>query len=59
MQNKLISNREMFRQLLAKDVQAVLDEQNGGTWCDLHTVRQYLQNGAADRHYTAQCSGKG
>lgn len=51
MQNKLISNREMFRQLLAKNILAVLEEFNGGTCMRLIDIRRELQGMSACRHY--------
>ena len=48
---KLISNREMFRQLLARDILAVLEEFNGGTCMRLIDIKQQLQGGKACRHY--------
>jgi hypothetical protein len=51
MQNKLISNREMFRQLLARDILAVLEEFNGGTCMRLIDIKQQLQGGKACMHY--------
>ena len=51
MQNKLISNREMFRQLLAKDILAIIEEVNAGNWIDVAYLRQVLHNTASARHY--------
>lgn len=51
MQNKLISNREMFRQLLAKDILAIIEDVNAGTWVDVHYLRCNLNNSASARHY--------
>lgn len=51
MQNKLISNREMFRQLLAKNILAVLQEFNGGTCMRLIDVKLQLQSMSAAMHY--------
>ena len=48
---KLISNREVFRQLLVRDIVAIIEELNAGTWCDLVTIKDKLQNALADRHY--------
>lgn len=48
---KLLSNREIFRQLLARDITAILEDVNAGTWADLHYVRQNLQNTLSGRHY--------
>ena len=51
MQNKLISNREMFRQLLARDIFAILEDVNAGTWVDMTYLRRNLGNKLAARHY--------
>ena len=51
MQNKLISNREMFRQLLAKDILAIIEDVNAGTWVDVHYLRCNLHNSLSARHY--------
>ena len=51
MQNKLISNREMFRQLLAKDILAIIEDVNSGTWVDVHYLRCNLHNSLSARHY--------
>ena len=51
MQNKLISNREMFRQLLARDIFAILEDVNAGTWVDMTYLRRNLGNKSAARHY--------
>ena len=56
---KLISNREMFRQLLARDILAILDTVNSNTWCDLVTVREQLTNSASVRHYMDLCTAQG
>ena len=56
---KLISNREMFRQLLARDILAILDTVNSNTWCDLVTVREQLRNSASVRHYMDLCTAQG
>ena len=48
---KLISNREMFRQLLARDIFAILEDVNAGTWVDMTYLRRNLGNKAAARHY--------
>jgi len=49
--SKLISNRELFRQLLARDILAVLREWNGGTAMRLIDVRAQLHSMSAARHY--------
>lgn len=59
MQNKLISNREMFRQLLAKDILAIIEDVNAGTWVDVHYLRCNLQNSLSARHYMNLCTSKG
>ena len=51
MQNKLIRNREMFRQLLARDILAVLEQFNGGTCMRLIDIKAQLQGMSACRHY--------
>jgi len=51
MQNKLISNREMFRQLLARDILAILEQFNGGTGMRLIDIKAQLQGMSACRHY--------
>ena len=48
---KLISNREMFRQLLARDILAIIEEWNAGTWMRLTDVREQLQGSASAKHY--------
>ena len=62
MQNKLISNREMFRQLLARDILAILQKDNAGTWMRLSDVRQQLQHkgfNSALQHYYNLHTSKG
>ena len=59
MQNKLISNREMFRQLLARDILAIIEEWNGGTWMLLQDVRAQLNNSASEKHYFDMHTSKG
>ena len=51
MQNKLISNREMFRQLLARDILAIIEHFNAGTWMLLQDVKAQLNNTASEKHY--------
>ena len=54
MQKKLISNREVFRQLLARDILAVLNDLNAGSCVDLVTVKNCLGThgfNLAERHY--------
>jgi len=48
---KLLSNREIFRQLLASNILAVLQEWNGGTCMRVQEVRAQLQGMTACRHY--------
>lgn len=59
--SKLISNRELFRQLLARDILAVLQEWNAGTAMRLIDIKAELQGMTACRHYmnlhTAQGHG--
>lgn len=62
MQNKLISNREVFRQLLARDILAVLQYVNAGTCVDLVTVKQHLGTrdyNLAEQHYYNLHTSKG
>ena len=59
MQNKLISNREMFRQLLARDIFAILEDVNAGTWVDMTYLRRNLGNKLAARHYMNLCTAQG
>ena len=59
MQNKLISNREMFRQLLAKDILAIIEDVNAGTWVDMHYLRCNLHNSLSARHYMNLCTSMG
>ena len=62
MQKKLISNREMFRQLLARDILAILQNNNAGTWMRLSDVRQQLQHkgtNSALQHYYNLHTSKG
>jgi len=51
MQNKIISNREMFRQLLARDILAILEQFNGGTCMRLIDIKEQLHGMSACRHY--------
>ena len=51
MQKKLISNREMFRQLLARDILAILEQFNGGACMRLIDIKAQLQGMSACRHY--------
>ena len=56
---KLISNREMFRQLLARDITAILEEVNAGTWIDMTYLRRNLHNTLSARHYMNLCTAQG
>ena len=56
---KLISNREVFRQLLVRDIVAIIEDLNAGTWLDVVTLRSKLQNALADRHYYNLHTSKG
>ena len=51
MQNKIISNREMFRQLLARDILAILEQFNGGTCMRLIDIKAQLHGMSACKHY--------
>ena len=59
MQNKLISNREMFRQLLARDILAIIEEFNAGTCMRLIDIKQHLHNSASAKHYFDLHTSKG
>ena len=56
---KLISNREMFRQLLARDILNILEKHNAGTWMRLTDVREKLYNSASVKHYFDLHTSKG
>ena len=56
---KLISNREMFRQLLARDITAILEDVNAGTWIDMTYLRRNLHNSLSARHYMNLCTAQG
>ena len=62
---KLLSNRAMFKQLLARDILAILDEVNSNTWCDLATVRAHLRGKyklhmyASKEFYMENCTAEG
>ena len=56
---KLISNREMFRQLLARDITAILEAVNAGTWIDMTYLRRNLHNTLSARHYMNLCTAQG
>ena len=59
MQKKLISNREMFRQLLARDILAILEQFNGGMGMRLTDIKQQLHNSASAKHYYDLHTSKG
>ena len=59
MKNKLISNREMFRQLLARDILDVLQEHNAGNFMRLLDVKRWLNNSASEKHYYNLHTSKG
>ncbi len=59
MQNKLISNREIFRQLLARDILQIIADVNAGTWVDMHYLRCNLHNSLSARHYMNLCTSMG
>ena len=56
---KLLSNRAMFKQLLARDILAILAELNANTWCDIVTLRQHLENKQSARFYLNNCTAEG
>ena len=62
---KLLSNRAMFKQLLARDILTILTELNANTWCDLATVRAHLSGNyklhmyASKEFYIENCTSKG
>ena len=56
---KLISNREMFRQLLARDITSILDDVNAGTWIDMTYISRTLHNTLSARHYMNLCTAQG
>ena len=56
---KLLSNRAMFKQLLARDILTILTELNANTWCDLVTLRQHLANKQSARFYLNNCTAEG
>ena len=49
----------MFRQLLARDILAVLQEWNAGTWMRLSDIKQQLHNSASEKHYFDLHTSKG
>jgi len=62
---KLLSNREMFKQLLARDILTILAELNDGSCVDLVTVREHLEGNfklhmyASNDFYRENCTSKG
>ena len=56
---KLLSNRAMFKQLLARDILAILDEVNSNTWCDVITLRKHLQTKTSAKFYLNNCTAEG
>jgi len=62
---KLLSNREMFKQLLARDILTILAELNDGSCVDLVTVREHLRGNfklhmyASKDFYMENCTSKG
>ena len=62
---KLLSNREMFKQLLARDILEILNMLNGGSCVDLVTVREHLRGNfklhmyASKKFYMENCTSKG
>jgi len=62
---KLLSNREMFKQLLARDILTILAELNDGSCVDLVTVREHLRGNfklhmyASKEFYMENCTSKG
>ena len=59
---KIISNREVFRQLLVRDILAVLEDLNAGTWLDVTTLKSKLGTrgyNLAEQHYYNLHTSKG
>lgn len=62
---KLLSNRAMFKQLLARDILEILNMLNANTWCDLATVRAHLKGNfklhtyASKKFYMDNCTAEG
>ena len=62
---KLLSNREMFKQLLARDILEILNMLNDGSCVDLVTVREHLKGNfklhmyASKKFYMENCTSKG
>lgn len=49
----------MFRQLLARDILAIIEEWNAGTWMRLTDIKQQLHNSASAKHYYDLHTSKG
>ena len=49
----------MFRQLLARDILAIIEKFNAGTCMRLSDIKQQLQYSASARHYTNLHTSKG
>ena len=49
----------MFRQLLARDILAIIEEWNAGTWMLLQDVKAQLHNSASEKHYFDMHTSKG
>ena len=56
---KLISKREMFRQLLARDILEIIADVNAGTWVDMHYLRGNLHNSLSAKYYMNLCTSMG
>ena len=56
---KLISKRETFRQLLARDILQIIADVNAGTWVDVHYLRGNLHNSLSARYYANLCTAQG
>ena len=56
---KLISKRETFRQLLARDILEIIADVNAGTWVDVHYLRNNLHNSLSARYYMNLCTAQG
>ena len=55
----ILSKRQYFKQLLANDVQSVLDDWNGGAMLDVATVKRALANSDSDKFYVNNFSNAG
>ena len=56
---KLISKRETFRQLLARDILEIIADVNAGTWVDVTYLRNNLHNSLSARYYMNLCTAQG